>query len=139
MPCEIGTNVIICGPPRGVYKRREAQDCPECDDQHGFVVRWDGAWYGQTLYGACGDTWQDGFRMERPFQRGWRKKAQQEFQQMWDHAVPDELYGRYVDADVMVYAPDVDEDAALTEVQAAHEAILAFHANRSFRPERGAE
>ena len=33
-------------------------------------------WYGWTITCAgCGDTWQDGERMERPFEPGWRRKA----------------------------------------------------------------
>lgn len=33
-------------------------------------------WYGWTLTClTCGDSWQDGQRSERPFERGWRKRV----------------------------------------------------------------
>lgn len=95
--CRVGTNVIVCGPP-GVY-RRAILDCPACDRRHRFVISWDGAWYGQTYYGSCGDKWQDGEMYPRPFQRGWRQKAQADFRRRWDYAASRPLFERYVTAD----------------------------------------
>lgn len=97
MTCRIGTNVIACGPP-GVY-RRAILRCGPCDRRHRFVISWDGAWYGETLHGACGDRWQDGEMAPRPFERGWRKEAQEKFRARWEHAASIELYDRYRMAD----------------------------------------
>lgn len=106
MTCRNLGGVIVCGPPPGVYKRA-IKFCPVCDRRHRFVVRWDGAWYGTSLYGACGDTWQDGELGYRPFQRGWRKKAQDRFHAMWDGATTAAAYERYVRADAMLYSPHI--------------------------------
>ena len=109
--CEVGTNVIACGPPRGVYHRR-IQDCPECKRRHRFVIRWDGAWYGTTDYGSCGDYWQEDWRGPRPARRGWRKEAQEQFRAMWDNAAPRDLYDAYVNADIELTLGDDWESAA---------------------------
>jgi hypothetical protein len=130
-PCEIGTNVIMCSRPRGIYRRGPEGYCFECRKPHRFVTMWDGAWYGTTLYGECGDTWQDGFRMERPFRRAWRQAAVKWFERMWENALPAELYNRYVEADMAQYSLSVGEATADAEIEAALAAI------RAFRPERG--
>lgn len=125
MPCETYGNVIICGPPRGVYRQTE-MDCPECDARHGAVLQWDGAWYGTTTYGSCGDRWQDGYRAPRPFARYWRRDAQKHFQAMWDNAAPADLYEEYVRADCdMACSGDDDWEEAATRRDAAHDAIRA--------------
>lgn len=97
MPCSIGTNVIVCGPP-GVYMRRVIH-CPACNRRHRFVVSWDGAWYGSTYYGLCGDAWQDGEMAPRPFERGWRREAQVRAAEMWKYAASPEGFRRYQVAD----------------------------------------
>lgn len=117
--------VIVCGPPRGVY-RRAIRQCPICKRRRRAIVRWDGAWYGTTDYCACGDSWQDGELGYRPFQKGWRKKAQERFRAMWDNAAPRPLYDAYVDADIRLAMTDDDDweracddrDAALAAIQA---------------------
>jgi hypothetical protein len=124
MVCESYGNVIVCGPPRGVYKRIKSKRCPSCEEEHGFVERWDGAYYGVTLYGSCGDTWSDGYRHTRPFARYWRRDAQSRFQSMWDHAAPDELYEQYVKADVEIACSNHPEsDGSIGRRRAAHDAI----------------
>ncbi|MGZ4519732.1 MAG: hypothetical protein ACXVXW_04855 [Mycobacteriaceae bacterium] len=126
MTCKNYGGVIACGPPPGVYKRRVIS-CPVCERTHRFIVRWDGAWYGTTLYGSCGDTWMDGEMCPRPFVKGWRNKAQAEFRAMWDSAAPAALYARYVSADCDFAIADDDElTKAADEREAAHEAILAI-------------
>lgn len=49
--------------------------CPTCERQRrmlGAFVEW----YGTTWTCAgCGDSWQDGERLERPFCAGWRRKS----------------------------------------------------------------
>lgn len=125
MPCEIGTNVIVCGPPRGVYYR-SIGSCPACERRHRFITRWDGAWYGTTEYGSCGDRWQDGEMAPRPFERGWRKEAQEHFRAMWDNAAPRSLYNAYVRADCnMAIGRDDNWKQAADDRDAALEAIHA--------------
>jgi hypothetical protein len=98
-----------------------------CERRHRFVIRWDGAWYGTTDYGSCGDSWQEDWMRPRPFERGWRKKAQAEFRAMWDHAAPRNLYEQYVRADREMYAPWVrsrrQERKVLRRLAVAHELI----------------
>lgn len=97
MVCRNLGGVIACGPP-GIYCRRVLY-CPECNRRHRFVISWDGAWYGTTSYGACGDRWQDGECAPRPFEQSWRKKAQAHFREMWKYAAPRDLYDAYRRAD----------------------------------------
>lgn len=106
MTCYAGTNVIACGPPPGVYHRRILA-CPVCERRRRHIIRWDGAWYGTTVYCACGDRWQDGSLGYRPFVKGWRKKAQAEFRAMWDNAAPRDLYDAVRRADCDIYGPNV--------------------------------
>lgn len=131
MTCHQLGGAIVCGPPRGVYHRLE-NHCPECDATHGFVETWDGAWYGTTLYGSCGDRWQEGWRAPRPFARYWRRDAQARFQRMWDHAAPDDLYSAYIRADIEMATTDLDDESvlagAIARRRAAHDAILAHQA-----------
>jgi hypothetical protein len=111
--CDVADGIAVCGPPRGVYRRIESAPCPECKTDHSWVQRWDGAWYGTTFYGSCGDTWQDGYRMRRPFARYWRREAIKHFTILWDSAVPDDLYDAYVRADCDFAAADDWEEAAV--------------------------
>jgi hypothetical protein len=113
MPGETYGNVIVCGPPRGVYKRVGSRRCPECQDAHGFVDRWDGAWYGFTEFGSCGDWWQDGYRARRPFARYWRRDAQRQFQAMWDNAADADLFDAYIEADSQAASAAYDDEASL--------------------------
>ena len=122
----LGGGVIVCGPPAGVYMRR-ILSCGVCQRRHRFVVQWDGAWYGYTLFGACGDKWADGEMYPRPFKRGWRKKAQARFRAMWDNAATRESFERYVRADRAMYGPEVQsfrqERKAARRLAVAHELI----------------
>ena len=130
MVCEFGTNIVACGPPRGVY-HRALLNCPECKRRHRFVIRWDGAWCGTTDYGSCGDWWQEGFRADRPFQRGWREEARAKFRAMWDNAAPRNLYNAYVNADCrMAIAGDDDWEQAADDRAAALAAIRAHAATK---------
>lgn len=126
MVCYAGTNVIACGPPSGVYHRRMLH-CFECKRRHRFVVRWDGAWYGTTEYGSCGDYWQEGWRGPRPARRGWREDAKARFRAMWDNAAPRDLYEAYVSADIKTAVARENDEvmAAFDERDAALEAIRA--------------
>jgi hypothetical protein len=83
MPEPIPT-AIVCAPPE--YLSRAVQYCPTCKRRRRFSGR-DAAWYGCTwTCCACGDSWTDGERHERPFQRGWRKDAIARAKRTWDDA-----------------------------------------------------
>jgi len=49
--------------------------CPTCQRMRRFLCQFQ-EWYGwaQTCLG-CGDVWEDGERLERPFVRGWRQDS----------------------------------------------------------------
>lgn len=48
--------------------------CPTCERDRRMLGQFE-EWYGTTWTCAgCGDQWQDGYRMERPFAPGWRRK-----------------------------------------------------------------
>lgn len=75
MPCAQGGDLVICSPPQGVV-RRKVMDCPVCERRTRHVIVWQGAYYAEILTCCrCGDSWSEGWRMERPFARGWRKAA----------------------------------------------------------------
>ena len=126
MTCHNVGGVIVCGPPAGVYNR-SILPCGACKRRHRFIVRWDGAWYGYTFFGGCGDRWADGEMYPRPFRRGWRKKAQAEFRRQWEHACSPEAFERYVRADRALYGPHVQsfrqERKAIRRIAIAHELI----------------
>jgi hypothetical protein len=78
---------IVCRPPQGIY-RRMVHKCFTCERRTPFVTRWDGAWYGVTHYcTVCLDGWADGYRLERPFRRGWKKERAAYIREMWDAAM----------------------------------------------------
>lgn len=122
-----GSGLIVCGPPSGVYKRATFP-CPECGDgqqDRRAIIRWDGAWYGTTTYCECGDYWQDGWRAPRPFARYWRRDAQREFERMWEHAAPSDLWEAYTRADVEMAVED-DWKPAAKRRERALQAIRSF-------------
>lgn len=123
-------SVIVCGPPPGVYKRA-VKYCPECDRRHRFIVRWDGAWYGTTLYGSCGDRWSDGYRAPRPFTRNWRREEQDHFRRMWDNATTAAAYERYIAADCGLYSPHIKKKRQ--ETKALRRAAVALELVRRER------
>lgn len=50
-------------------------NCPTCERQRRALYQFQ-EWYGGTVTCAgCGDMWQDGERLERPFAPGWRKQS----------------------------------------------------------------
>lgn len=61
MSCEIGQNIIICGPPKSVPVGRHVGHCPMCGRGRRMVTRFDGIYYGTTTYClACNGREQDG-------------------------------------------------------------------------------
>lgn len=113
--------LTVCGPPPGIHERGTS---PHCKGQRA-VYTWGGAYYGHTGYCECGDAWSDGYLHERPFERGWRKKAHRRFEEMWSTAIPSYLYRRYMRADVgLALARDEEVEAeALAFMKATRKAI----------------
>lgn len=100
-PCQvIASGAIVCGPPRGMY-RRAVHHCPTCNRRTFGIERWDGAWYGWTYYCAvCLDYFQDGWRGHRPFARYWKRDRAAQIKAMWDGAKPPAEYEAYIRADI---------------------------------------
>ena len=49
--------------------------CPTCQRPRRMLAQFQD-WYGTTWTCAgCGDQWQDGERLERPFEPGWRRRS----------------------------------------------------------------
>ena len=76
--------VILCRPAEFLFRRET--NCPTCESNQRFAGR-DAAWYGTTwTCCGCGDSWTDGERHERPFERGWRKKSIAVAEKTWADA-----------------------------------------------------
>lgn len=100
MTCYVGEGITICAPPRGVVCRRILR-CPTCEQRRRFVQRFMGAWYGDLFTCvACGDSWGDGERLERPFQRGWRQRATAKARRAWTEALAADEFAARVHADL---------------------------------------
>jgi hypothetical protein len=73
--------IHICS-PASLYVRA-IRTCPTC--QH--YGRWAGfeqVWYGTTWTCLnCGDSFTDGYRIARPFARGWRTKSIRHGRTFW--------------------------------------------------------
>ena len=68
--------------PRQLHRRW----CHTCSSRTRFAVREYG-WYAPTVTCcACGDSWTQGERHQRPFRRGWRKDAIAKAEQTWTEA-----------------------------------------------------
>lgn len=68
-----GDSVIICS-PKVKEQRVMMRKCPTCNKKRkmfGFFQEWYG-WHITCL--GCGDQWQDGEMLERPFMPRWRKE-----------------------------------------------------------------
>ena len=80
----------LCG---GIgYVRQLRMTCPVCHVDNARVVMEypDSPYYGPTWRCAeCGDAWADGYRLARPFERGWRDKAKARIIAEWDRACPE--------------------------------------------------
>ena len=87
MPCIDYGNATVC--TSGVREiRRMIRSCPVCERRRRFVIVVPvSPYYSHTMTClGCGDSWEDGERHERPFQRGWRQKAQTKARQQWTNA-----------------------------------------------------
>jgi hypothetical protein len=78
--------VIHISRPDNRFLRRSYRRCPidECITEQ--VTRFE-LWYDATTWCTkCGESWAGGQMFPRPFQRGWRRKAQQWARTLWDRA-----------------------------------------------------
>ena len=74
MTCKQIGGAIVCG-SWDLPNMRKVLECPTCEQRRWFLIHFDGIWYGDTKTClTCGDMWQDGFRLQRPFEPGWRQK-----------------------------------------------------------------
>jgi hypothetical protein len=74
----------VCAP--AAYLSRHIRYCHTCKQRRRFAGR-DTPWYGCTLTCcACGDSWTQGERHQRPFRRGWRKDAIARARRTWAEA-----------------------------------------------------
>jgi len=81
--------VSICRPDIMTISRGRRY-CSTCKVNRNFCD-WFQDWYGWTITClACGDSWQDGERMERPFMRGWRKESIEHAKKMLDNRTEDQ-------------------------------------------------
>lgn len=78
--------VIVCSP--SLFLIRCITYCPTCKTRRRFIGA-DALWYGATWTCCrCGDSWNDGERMVRPFARGWRAEATTRARARWEEAGP---------------------------------------------------
>ena len=63
--------------PRTVEEACNVDYCPTCErPRRMFVAYYE--WYGANVTCAgCGETWNDGYRAERPFCPGWRRTSRE--------------------------------------------------------------
>lgn len=75
----------ICG-TTSRYQRQHGKCYGLCGEENARIVVAEGSpYYAPIVYCVdCGDSWSDGELGERPFARGWRKRAIERNQRMWD-------------------------------------------------------
>lgn len=79
------SGVYVCGVPMR-YQRRYGY-CPNCDSG-GMRVVWafGSPYYAPTIHCVeCGDSWSDEGLLQRPFARGWRKRAIERHTRLWEN------------------------------------------------------
>lgn len=78
------SGIAICG---SSFPLRRVARCWNCKRRRRVAGVDLGAWYyTRWTCCACGDSWGDGQRMERPFQRGWRPRAIAQARETWQKA-----------------------------------------------------
>jgi hypothetical protein len=103
MGCETVGAVTVCSGPRGVVRRRYLR-CWNCETKRRVVEVFSGSWYPSTFYCCyCGDGWGGGYRMVRPFTRGWRQRAAERAKRYWRDALTPEAFAAAVEADLRPY------------------------------------
>lgn len=105
-------NVTLHTGPRGVHCKVVAE-CPTCQRRTPMVLVHDGVWYGSHRYCiSCLDGWwSEGYRMERPFQRYWKRDRAAKIKALWDSALTRSEYQEWVKREISRYLDD--EEAAL--------------------------
>lgn len=105
MPClEVAHNVIVCGPPRGIYRHKTFR-CWNCEQTRRHVVMFMGSWYGENWWClACGEETCSEGPMPRPFKPRWRKENIAKAKEMWANALTPRQYKAKVRADWEAYA-----------------------------------
>jgi len=77
--------VMVCAPTAQRTQRR-ILNCPTCKQRRRFICTLY-EWYGWLVTCcACGDSWEDGERLPRPFARGWREQAKAKAKAAWKAA-----------------------------------------------------
>lgn len=98
--CESYGLVSVHHSARGIV-RRIVLKCWTCEKRTPHVLQWDGAYYGETRYCVvCLDAWQDGWRMERPFARYWKRDRAAHIKKLWDGAMLPARYEAWTSWDV---------------------------------------
>lgn len=82
MPCIHAGNAIVCSPTI-VARRIVRGHCPNCN-RRTFFAGWFQVWYGwhETCL-KCGDRWQDGEALQRPFMPRWRQESIEGARKAW--------------------------------------------------------
>lgn len=77
----IEPGVIMCS-GRGITYR-VVRHCHTCGTRRRMIDRFE-VWYGITRECCtCGDVWEDGCRLERPFRRGWKQERTAKSKALW--------------------------------------------------------
>jgi hypothetical protein len=93
-------NALVNMAPSGIHRRIVGM-CHTCERRTPQIMRCDGAWYGVTIWCvACLDGWMDGYRLERPFRRYWKRDRASFLRDMWDTALMPDEYSRWTGFDV---------------------------------------
>lgn len=60
--------------PPALWRRLSRRHCPACGKRR-FMIGWLYKWYGwYEICLRCGEQWQDGEMLPRPFMPRWRRK-----------------------------------------------------------------
>lgn len=79
-------NIAICGGSSSWARR--VLHCPVCQSRRRFVVQvGTGYWSPILCCLGCGDSFSDGYRMQRPFRRGWRPESIKQARTAWATAL----------------------------------------------------
>ena len=74
--------VMVCAPTATCTERR-VMLCPTCKRRRRFVCTLY-EWYGwMVTCCGCGDSWEDGERLPRPFKPRWRSEAIAKAKKQW--------------------------------------------------------
>lgn len=84
MGCENIGGAILCRPATTWWRR--VMFCPTCGRRRRMVAMIQ-EWYDPVVTCcACGESWEGGERLQRPFARGWRQAASARARRHWADA-----------------------------------------------------